>query len=125
MLKTLTMQHTLRSALTPEADYVEEPGRAYLVQEWVDGAPLGAVLQELGTLSSEQSLGVLRGGLIGLAHAHSRDLVHRDISPANILLDRAGTSKLIDFGLAAPTQEGLTPGSATSVGTRPSPARRR
>ena len=98
-------------------DYVEEPGRAYLIQEWVDGAPLGTVLEQHGRLSPEQSLGVLRGGLIGLAHAHSRGLVHRDVSPANILLDRAGTSKLLDFGLAAPTQEGLTPGAATSVGT--------
>jgi len=98
-------------------DYVEEPGRAYLVEEWVDGAPLSEVLQQHGSLTGEQSLGVLRGGLIGLAHAHDRGLVHRDISPANILLDRAGTSKLVDFGLAAQTDQGLAPGAATSVGT--------
>ena len=98
-------------------DYVQDPARAYLVQEWVDGARLDAVLAQHGRLTPEQGLGVLRGALIGLAHAHQRALVHRDVSPANILLDRAGTSKLLDFGLAAPTQEGLTPGSATSVGT--------
>ncbi|MDQ3733622.1 MAG: serine/threonine protein kinase [Actinomycetota bacterium] len=98
-------------------DYVEEPGRAYLVQEWVDGAPLEAVLAQHGRLTPEQGLGVLRGGLIGLAHAHNRGLVHRDISPANILLDRGGTSKLLDFGLAAQTDQGITPGAATSLGT--------
>ncbi|MDQ3734300.1 MAG: serine/threonine protein kinase [Actinomycetota bacterium] len=98
-------------------DYVEEPSRAYLVQEWVDGAPLEAVLAQHGTLTPEQSLGVLRGGLIGLAHAHQRGLVHRDVSPANILLDRAGTSKLLDFGLAARTDQGLAPGAPASVGT--------
>ncbi len=98
-------------------DYVEEPARAYLVEEWVDGAPLAGVLHEHGRLSPEQSLGVLRGGLMGLAHAHQRELVHRDVSPANILLDREGVSKLVDFGLAAPTSQGLTPGAATSVGT--------
>ncbi len=98
-------------------DYVEEPERAYLVQEWVDGAPLSGVLAQHGRLTPEQGLGVLRGGLIGLAHAHQRGLVHRDVSPANILLDRAGTSKLVDFGLAAPTDQGITPGAATSVGT--------
>ncbi len=98
-------------------DYVEEPARAYLVQEWVDGAPLAAVLQQHGALTPEQSLGVLRGGLIGLAHAHNRGLVHRDISPANILLDRGGTSRLVDFGLAARTDQGIAPGAATSVGT--------
>lgn len=98
-------------------DYVEEPGRAYLVQEWVDGAPLSVVLAERGTLTAEQALGVLRGGLTGLAQAHERGLVHRDISPANILLDRDGTSKLVDFGLAAPTDQGITVGADTSVGT--------
>lgn len=98
-------------------DYVEEPARAYLVQEWVDGAPLAAVLAQHGALTAEQGLGVLRGGLIGLSHAHSRGLVHRDISPANILLDRGGTSKLVDFGLAAQTDQGSTPGTAGSVGT--------
>ncbi|MDQ4039376.1 MAG: serine/threonine protein kinase, partial [Actinomycetota bacterium] len=98
-------------------DYVEEPGRAYLVQEWVDGVPLDAVLARHGRLTPEQGLGVLRGGLLGLAHAHSRGLVHRDVSPANILLDRAGTSRLVDFGLAARTEEGRSPGAAASVGT--------
>ncbi len=84
-------------------DYVEEPQRAYLVQEWVDGAPLSAVLDRHGRLTAEQSLGVIRGGLLGLAHAHQRGLVHRDVSTANVLLDGAGVSKLVDFGLAAPS----------------------
>ncbi|MDQ3466568.1 MAG: serine/threonine protein kinase, partial [Actinomycetota bacterium] len=83
-------------------DYVEEPHRAFLVQEWVEGAPLTAVLDRHGRLTAEQSLGVIRGGLLGLAHAHQRGLVHRDVSTANILLDGAGVSKLVDFGLAAP-----------------------
>lgn len=97
-------------------DYVEEPQRAYLVQEWVDGAPLSAVLDRHGRLSAEQSLGVIRGGLLGLAHAHQRGLVHRDVSMANILVDAAGVSKLVDFGLAAPSgsADGL---GGSSVGT--------
>ncbi|MBA3294159.1 MAG: serine/threonine protein kinase [Geodermatophilaceae bacterium] len=112
MLAVLDDPHVVRVF-----DYVEEPDRAYLVQEWVDGAPLTAVLAQHGTLTPEQALGVLRGGLIGLAHAHSRGLVHRDVSPANILLDRGGTSKLVDFGLTAQTDQGIAPGAATSVGT--------
>lgn len=103
-------------------DYVETEGRAYLVQEWVDGAPLADLLQRHGRLSPEQALGVLRGALTGLAHAHARGLVHRDISPSNILVDGAGTSKLVDFGLAVPTGvsdpvAGPTGASTSVVGT--------
>ena len=83
-------------------DFVEEPDRVWIAEEWVDGVTIGALLVAAGHLSAEQSLGVLRGALLGLAHAHDRNLVHRDFSPANILADQAGTSKLVDFGLAAP-----------------------
>ncbi|MBA2414737.1 MAG: serine/threonine protein kinase, partial [Geodermatophilaceae bacterium] len=98
-------------------EYIEEPSRALLIQEWVEGAPLAAVLERHGRLSPEQSLGVLRGGLIGLGHAHDRSLVHRDISPTNILLDQGGVSKLVDFGLAARSGQGSDPGVGSSVGT--------
>ena len=83
-------------------DFVEEPDRVWIAEEWVDGVTIAALLAAFGRLTAEQSLGVLRGALLGLAHAHDRNLVHRDFSPANILADRAGTSKLVDFGLAAP-----------------------
>jgi serine/threonine-protein kinase len=92
-------------------DYLEDAGRAWLVQEWVPGASLTAVLARHGRLSPEQSLGVLRGGLLGLAHAHDRGVVHRDIAPGNVLLDAEGVSKLVDFGLAAPV------GSSGVLGT--------
>ncbi len=83
-------------------DFVEEPERVWIAQEWVDGVTIAALLTAHGRLTAEQSLGVLRGALLGLAHAHDRNLVHRDFAPANILADQAGTSKLVDFGLAAP-----------------------
>lgn len=103
-------------------DDVETAQRAYLVQEWVQGAPLTDLLVRYGRLTGEQALGVLRGALTGLAHAHHRGLVHRDISPSNILLDLAGTSKLIDFGLAVPTGVSGAPavpasGPSSVVGT--------
>ncbi len=83
-------------------DFVEEGDRVWIAEEWVDGVTVTALLRAHGRLTAEQSLGVLRGALLGLAHAHDRNLVHRDFGPANILADRAGTSKLVDFGLAAP-----------------------
>jgi serine/threonine-protein kinase len=86
-------------------DYVEEAGRAWIAEEWVTGAPLGRILDVHGALTPEQSVGVIRGAVLGLAHAHDVELLHRDVAPGNILADMAGTSKLLDFGLAAPVGE--------------------
>lgn len=92
-------------------DYVEEPHRAWLAEEWVDGASLQAILDVHERLTPEQSLGVVRGALTGLAHAHERRVVHRDVSTGNILADQEGTSMLVDFGLAAPA------GAGAAIGT--------
>jgi len=83
-------------------DYVEENDRAWLAEEWVDGASLERILAVHRALTPEQSVGVIRGAVLGLAHAHDQGVLHRDISPSNILADMEGTSKLVDFGLAAP-----------------------
>lgn len=81
-------------------DYVEDESGAYIIEEWVAGETLEAVLARVGRLRPEQSVGVMRGGLLGLAAAHDQRLVHGDVSLSNIILDAAGTSKMIDFGLA-------------------------
>ncbi|WP_309647554.1 serine/threonine-protein kinase [Nocardioides sp.] len=116
--------HTLAALSHPNIvelyDYVEEPGRAWLAEQWVDGTTLEEILAEHGRLRAEQAVGVMRGALLGLAHAHEHGVLHRDISATNILVDRAGTSMLLDFGLAAPATTGVPDGSAgteTVVGT--------
>jgi serine/threonine protein kinase len=81
-------------------DYFEEGGRVVLVSEFVRGASLRQVLDNSGHLTPEQSLGVLKGALSGLAYAHGQGLVHRDIKPENLLADAEGVSKLADFGQA-------------------------
>jgi hypothetical protein len=81
-------------------DFIETGGRAFLVSEYVDGASLRRIIQASGALSPQQSLGVLKGALSGLGYAHSLGLIHRDVKPENILADREGVSKLVDFGQA-------------------------
>ena len=81
-------------------EFFETGGSAYLAMEYIPGASLRAVSRQAGRLSPEQALGVLRGALSGLAHAHSLGLTHRDLKPENIIADPEGTSKLIDFGQA-------------------------
>jgi tRNA A-37 threonylcarbamoyl transferase component Bud32 len=93
--------------------YAESENTAYIVEEWVDGATLAAVLASAGRLSGAQALGVVRGALLGLAHVHDRGIVHRDVTPGNILVDASGASHLIDFGLA--THEGAAGSSGSPL----------
>ena len=94
-------------------DFVEEPDQVWLAEQWVDGASLTAILDVHGPLTPEQSVGVVHGAMTGLAHAHHQGVVHRDVSSSNILADLAGTSMLVDFGLAGPA--GTETGAATGT----------
>ncbi len=94
------LAHLSHPNIVGVVDLIETPGQLWLVEEWVEGATLPAVLQTVGRLSPVQAVAVVRGALLGLGYAHSRQIVHGDVSPANMLFDLHGTTKLVDFGLA-------------------------
>ncbi|MEA2645846.1 MAG: eukaryotic-like serine/threonine-protein kinase, partial [Chloroflexota bacterium] len=98
-------------------DFIEDEDRAFLVAEYVDGASLRKVVETSGRLTPEQSLGVLKGALLGLGRAHDMDLVHRDVKPENILVDRNGVSKLADFGQAVSLHGGIKGAAGMATGT--------
>ncbi|MFF5703145.1 serine/threonine-protein kinase [Streptomyces sp. NPDC012794] len=91
-------------------EYVEAPGGAAIVMELVDGISLRAVMRESGPADAEAALVVLKGSLLGLAAAHRAGVVHRDYKPENVLVAPDGSSKLVDFGIAAGRD--TTPGVA-------------
>lgn len=91
-------------------EYVEAPHGAAIVMELVDGIALRALLQREGATGPEAALVVLKGSLLGLAAAHRAGVVHRDYKPENVLVAADGSSKLVDFGIAA--GRGTTPGVA-------------
>jgi len=72
----------------------------FLVMEYVDGSTLKEIVGKTGPLEVGRAAHYLQQAATGLQHVHEMGLVHRDIEPSNILIDRAGIVKLVDFGLA-------------------------
>src|SRR5437879_6064266 len=73
----------------------------FLVMEHVDGASLQEIVKKGGPLDPLRAAHYMRQATLGLRHAHEKaGLVHRDIEPGNIMVDRAGIVKIVDFGLA-------------------------
>jgi serine/threonine protein kinase len=72
----------------------------FLVMEHVDGASLQDIVKKSGPLPVLRACHYVRQSALGLQHAHEASLVHRDIKPGNILVDRTGQVKILDMGLA-------------------------
>jgi len=78
----------------------------YLVMEYVEGQDLQAKVDEHGVLGYREAAQYVRQAAQGLAHAHEAGLVHRDVKPANLLVDSRGVVKILDLGLARFYDEG-------------------
>jgi serine/threonine protein kinase len=71
----------------------------FLVMEYVDGKPVGELIQNHGALAEAKAIDILVQVGRGLDHAHQGGLVHRDVKPDNILVTADGVAKLTDLGL--------------------------
>ncbi|MEM6574446.1 MAG: serine/threonine-protein kinase, partial [Pseudomonadota bacterium] len=78
----------------------EDEGQPYFVMEYVEGESLSERLKRDGRLPIAEALEILRQAAEGLAVAHDRGVVHRDIKPGNLMLGSNGNVKLADFGIA-------------------------
>ncbi|MET9463111.1 protein kinase [Streptomyces canus] len=94
-------------------DVAEVDGRPLIVMELVDGPSLDAVLRKSGPLDPREAAGIGAKVMDALAAAHEAGVLHRDVKPGNILLDRSGRVLLTDFGIA--TMDDPGDGSATNL----------
>ncbi len=87
----------------------EEGGVPYLVLEPVDGLDLGAVVRRVGALSPGVVARIGADVAAALGHAHGHGVVHRDVTPGNVLVGRDGRARITDFGIArAATSRSVT-----------------
>ncbi|MBN1911571.1 MAG: serine/threonine protein kinase [Pirellulales bacterium] len=72
----------------------------FLVMEYVKGEDLQAMVKRTGPLPYHVAADYIRQAALGLSHAHAIGLIHRDVKPANLLVDRSNVVKVLDLGLA-------------------------
>ena len=82
-------------------DIGEADGQTYLSMEYIDGEDLGSLLRRIGRLPVDKAIEFSRKLCAGLASAHRKGVLHRDLKPGNIMIDSHGEVRITDFGLAA------------------------
>jgi eukaryotic-like serine/threonine-protein kinase len=105
-------------------DWGEETGTYFIVMEFVDGESLASLLHRGGALQPDEAAEIGAEIAAALSVAHRNEMVHRDVKPGNVLIDRNGQVKVTDFGIARAvnTTENLTqPGSVMGTATYFSP----
>ncbi|HEU4395103.1 MAG TPA: serine/threonine-protein kinase, partial [Planctomycetota bacterium] len=81
-------------------DVVEDQGYLLIIMDFVEGRNLLEVLEDDGPMDAEDAAQVARQVALALDHAHSQKILHRDVKPANVIVNDAGEAVLVDFGNA-------------------------
>lgn len=81
-------------------DFFEENDTAYIIMEYLEGKTLASHVRELGTLNTERVFDLMIPVINALSKMHKLGVIHRDISPDNMMYLSKGTLKLMDFGAA-------------------------
>jgi serine/threonine protein kinase len=108
----LTHEHVV-----PVVDFGEASGRLYIAALYVAGVSLSARIASQGSLSLAEALRLVSDLSGALEALHVRGLVHRDVKPANVMIDERGAAALTDFGLARGIAETVLTKTGMVVGT--------
>ncbi|MGI8713620.1 MAG: serine/threonine-protein kinase, partial [Solirubrobacteraceae bacterium] len=99
-----------------EAEPGHDGGRAFLVMEYLGGGTVADAIR-VGAVRRQESVRWLSEAAAALDHAHARGIVHRDVKPANFLLDRSRVLHVADFGIARMVSEDTITSSEQLFGT--------
>ncbi|MGA2363072.1 MAG: protein kinase [Candidatus Aminicenantales bacterium] len=98
-------------------DIGEAEGAHFITMEYVHGEDLKSLIHMSGSLSLGMLLSVGKQVCDGLAEAHSLGVVHRDLKPQNIMIDKNGNAKIMDFGIARSVKDKGITGAGVMIGT--------
>jgi len=98
-------------------DLSEEEGTSYITMEYVPGEDLKGMVKMMGQLSPGKAISIAKQVCEGLAEAHRLGVVHRDLKPQNIMIDKEGNARIMDFGIARSLKEKGITGAGVMIGT--------
>lgn len=98
-------------------DLSEVDGLRFLTMQYVEGEELSAVMERAGALPGDRARHLFRQMCLGLAAAHAKGVLHRDLKPQNVMVDREGNVHLMDFGLAKSLGQATMTAAMAVMGT--------
>ncbi len=104
-------------AIISAIDMGEVDGQWWFAMELVEGVSLAQRLRDEGSLSEREVLRLFLPLCEGLQHAFDKGVVHRDVKPANILVDERGRARIVDLGLAFAESDPMLTSSGGTLGT--------
>lgn len=100
-------------------DVFEDNGTAYYVMDYIDGPSLNELVKKTGSISEQQALEYIKQVAGALKYVHSRNRLHLDLKPGNIMIDKNGKAILIDFGASKQYDEVEGENTSTLLGKTP------
>jgi len=98
-------------------DLADFDGVKFITMDFIDGRDLKSVLRENGKFAPRQAAEIIEQVCRGLEAAHSEAVIHRDLKPQNIMMDRSGKITVMDFGIARSTAPGGMTHTGALIGT--------